>query len=178
MIEKLIEYENDELDSWYETSVEYSDNFMKEFVIYADNNKDKVLNYALNSEPSFISSHNIIFEALSTFSTNWSDFLFNEAQRIMGIVENEPEKYRILEVISDSFDVDNIYDNDFIFFEKLINSLFEYYYNSKNKKVKRETLFVLHDLLTEAGEDHKTLRWWYQMDTIDAECIAERLNKT
>ncbi|WP_428742351.1 hypothetical protein [Tenacibaculum sp.] len=165
MIEKLIEYEKDELDNWYSTSVEFSDHFMKEFVTYADNHKSEVISYTLSSEPSLISSHNIIYEALSTYSTDWNDFLFDELKRILNIVEKEPKKYRILEVI-DSFEVDNIYDNDFSFFEKMINLLFQYHDNAKNKKVKGHTSYVLQDLLTEAGEDYKTRRWWSKMDNI------------
>lgn len=178
MIEKLIEYEKDELDNWYSTSVEFSDNFMKEFVTYANDHKNEVISYTLSSEPSLISSHNIIYEALSTFSTNWNDFLFDEVQRILKIVEKEPKKYRILEVISDSFDVDNIYDNDFSFFKKIIDSLFQYHKNAENKKVKGHTSYILHDLLTKAGEDNNTLRYWYMMDNIEDDHIKETLKKT
>ena len=83
LIERLKNYERDNLDSWYELSGKQTKKFLKQIVQFSTDNPNDIRNYCVNTLPSEFSSLSIVYEALSEYSMDFNEFLLDEIKRCL-----------------------------------------------------------------------------------------------
>ncbi|MFY0629373.1 MAG: hypothetical protein JXR05_03265 [Flavobacteriaceae bacterium] len=109
VIKELQKHEKDELNEWIMADIEENEIFFKEVVKFSDENPEQIKTYCSNLLPTEDSSLSIVYEALSEYSENWNQFLFEEIKRVIFLAKEKQIKAKCLEVLSD-IDSEIMYD--------------------------------------------------------------------
>lgn len=108
IIERLSFHEKDELDKWFELNGSESKQFLLDLVDFANSNFEELRHFCQSTEPKEFSSLSIVYEALSNYSIDYHDFLFEEIKRI---VQYAKESDASVLSILDDIETEEIYDN-------------------------------------------------------------------
>lgn len=152
MIEQLKLYEKDQLKSWDKANSKFKRKFFKDLVKFADSNPNDIKNYCLSTIPQDLSSLCIIYEALSEYSNNWYDFLFEEIKRVTELAKNKIIKADLLNHLTD-IKPENVYDKHEESYIDIINYLTSQLNLNNDNEFNYELLQVIDWFLIDLDED-------------------------
>lgn len=152
IIEQLQQFENDEMDSWYDLSDKKSNRFLKDIVKLAKEDLPVLRAYCQSVTPSEYSSLSIVYEALSEYSTQFNEFLYEEIQRVVNLAKNKQIKPAYLEVLTD-IEPEDIYSKDEEVYVQMMNFMTENLHLTNDPKFNVELLDVIDWFLIELDED-------------------------
>ena len=109
VIEELSFHEKDELDSWYDLSDKKTKAFLKKIVAFADEYPTLLAEYCQSLIPNDFSSLSLVYEALSEYSVNHNQFLFEEIKRIIELVKQQKMDVELIDVLSENIEMEDIY---------------------------------------------------------------------
>lgn len=122
VIEELKYHEANELEDWINYDEKKQKKFLRELVKFSNENRYEIELYCINTIPTEFSSLSIVYEALSTHSSNFNDFLFKEIQRVVTLVKEGKTEPENLEVLQD-IDMEDIYSKDVRSYIKVMDYL-------------------------------------------------------
>lgn len=122
VIEELKYHEANELEDWINYDEKKQKKFLRELVNFSNENRYEIELYCINTIPTEFSSLSIVYEALSTHSSNFNDFLFKEIQRVVTLVKEGKTEPENLEVLQD-IDMEDIYSKDVRSYIKVMDYL-------------------------------------------------------
>ena len=157
IIEQLQQFENDEMESWYDLSDKKSNRFLKDIVKLAKEDLPKLRAYCESVLPSEFSSLSIVYEALSEYSAQHNEFLYEEIQRVVNLAKNKQIKPAYLEVLTD-IEPEDIYSKDEEVYVKMMNFMTENLHLTNDTKFNVELLDVIDWFLIELDEDDDILQ--------------------
>lgn len=152
IIEQLTYHENDQLTEWYELDDKVTRKFQKELVKFSNENPNEIKQYCTDTLPSEYSSLSIVYEALSEYSTDWHEFLFEEIQRVVNLAKNQRIKPSYLEVLSD-IELEDIYSKDEAVYIKILNFITANLNTNNDNQFNIELLEIMDWYLIEFDED-------------------------
>lgn len=121
VIEELKYHEANELEDWINYDEKKQKKFLRELVKFSNENRYEIELYCINTIPTEFSSLSIVYEALSTHSSNFNDFL-KEIQRVVTLVKEGKTEPENLEVLQD-IDMEDIYSKDVRSYIKVMDYL-------------------------------------------------------
>ena len=86
---------SEDVGIYYELSSEEQDEYHKEILEFANNNKTSLINYLNDINPNKFTSINIIYIALADDPEKWGDFLFEEFKRIFKLAKTKKSHLNI-----------------------------------------------------------------------------------
>ncbi len=157
VIEKLKCHQKDELAEWIGSDDKVYRKFLKELVKYSKENPDKIKQYCINTIPTEFSSLSIVYEALSEYSVDFNQFLFEEIQRVVNLAKNKRIKPKYLEVLTD-IETEDIYSKT----EDIYIQIMEFLTSNLNVQNEKNFNIELLDIID-----------WYLIDLDEDDDIAE-----
>ena len=158
IIEKLKYHEDNQLDNWLDTDNKTTRKFRRDIASYAKNNFDEIKQYCLQIQPTDFSSLSIVYEALSEFSLDHNEFLYEEIQRITNLAINNKIDSENLNILTD-IDMQGIYLKSLDIYIKIMNFLTESLSSNPDSNYKIELLSVIDYYLIEVHKDDDILEF-------------------
>lgn len=158
IIEKLKYHEDNQLDNWLDTDNKTTRKFRRDIASYAKNNFDEIKQYCLQIHPTDFSSLSIVYEALSEFSLDHNEFLYEEIQRITNLAINNKIDSENLNILTD-IDMQGIYLKSLDIYIKIMNFLTESLSSNPDSNYKIELLSVIDYYLIEVHKDDDILEF-------------------
>ncbi|SFW47832.1 hypothetical protein [Cellulophaga fucicola] len=158
IIEKLKYHEDNQLDNWLDTDNKTTRKFRRDIASYAKNNFDEIKQYCLHIHPTDFSSLSIVYEALSEFSLDHNEFLYEEIQRITNLAINNKIDSENLNILTD-IDMQGIYLKSLDIYIKIMNFLTKNLSSNTDSNYKIELLSVIDYYLIEVHKDDDILEF-------------------
>ena len=156
IISTLLEFDKDELEIWYNLSIEEQEEFTKDLAIFAEINPEEIKQFCLDIPLKEDSCIIIVYNALSQNSTKFSAVIYDEIKRLITAVKRGEYQLEILDLLWE-IDLDKIAENDFKYFKEINNLLIYELQNSYNEEFKEGVASLLNYYfiyLDQTREDH------------------------
>lgn len=105
IIERL--EEDKELDYFYSLSVDEQEEYLKEILDFANENRSTMIDYIHKIKIARFSHLEAIYSALAIDPQNWGDFLFEEHKRVFKIAKTSKKTHDVLESLEFYFNYEN-----------------------------------------------------------------------
>lgn len=105
IIERL--EDDKELDFYYDLTDDEQENYHKEILNFANENRSTMIDYIHKIKIVRFSPLDPIYSALATDPENWGDFLFEEHKRVFKIAKNSKKTHDVLESLEFYFNYEN-----------------------------------------------------------------------
>ena len=158
IINKLKEHEKNQLDIWFALEEKETKKFLNDVVSFADKNPDEIKQYCYSITLSEFSSLTIVYEALSEYSNDWTDFLADEFIRIVNVIEKGKDKPGFLEVL-ESIDVESIYKKNDAAFIKSLDFLTSKLDTDKSDKFNIHLLELIDNFILEIDDETEFMEY-------------------
>ena len=130
---------SEDIGIYYELSSEEQNEYHKEILEFANNNKLNLINYLSDIHPNKFLNINIIYIALAEAPEKWGDFLFEEFKRVFKIAKSQKKPFEYIECLDFPFNFEN---RNFQFIDNIIRYL-ETELNDPNDAVRYQSLYLL-----------------------------------
>lgn len=172
IIQKLKYHDNDQLEEWLEFDGKTTKKFLKNVVKFTNKNQTLLKEYCVNTLPSEFSSLSIVYEALSEYSTDFNDFLFEEIKRVIILAKEKKIKPKYLDVLTD-IEVEDIYSKDEENYIKILNFMITNLHLNNDKNFNIQLLKIVDWFLIELDEEEDEIlevnNWLKQINILASE---------
>lgn len=156
IIESLKYHEDDQLTDWIDYDDKTTKKFSKDVLQFANENPSAIKDYCHSTTPTEFSSLSIIYAALSEYSTDWHEFLFEEIIRVVTLAKEKRINPEFIEVLSD-IETEDIYSKDEAMYIKMVDFLISQLHLQNVNAFNIQVLDLLDWFLMDLEEDDAIL---------------------
>jgi len=101
LITLLQHHEQDQLEHWYDLEEKDQTAFLRALAKCFESHRDELKDYCSDLKPTEFSSLSLIYEGLSTYSFQFTEFLFSEIKRVVQLALDHEIDPDLTEVLTD-----------------------------------------------------------------------------